>query len=85
MKINIVFGIVLKKLRTTAGLSQEELARLCSLDRTFISLMERGQRQPSLTTIFTIAQALDITPSEMIAFVERHGRRSKIFQDGFLD
>ena len=51
--------------------SQEALALICGLDRTFISLLERGQRQPTLSSIFAIADALEITPSIMLANVER--------------
>lgn len=41
-----VFGSVLRELRTQVGLTQEQLGFECDLDRTFISLLERGLRQP---------------------------------------
>ncbi len=63
------FGLVLKDLRKIKGISQEKLALAGDLDRTFISLMERGQRQPSLTTILRISDALDIKPSELMDLV----------------
>jgi transcriptional regulator with XRE-family HTH domain len=64
------FGFVTRSLRKGKNISQETLADLCDLDRTYISLLERGLRQPSLTTIFSIAQALSITPSELLKLVE---------------
>lgn len=63
------FGLVLKDLRKSKGMSQEKLALTGDLDRTFISLMERGQRQPSLTTILRISDALEIKPSELMDLV----------------
>jgi len=62
MKPEVAFGKVLKKLRNKKKLSQETLAHECSLDRTFISLLERGLRQPSLTTILRISKALNVSP-----------------------
>ena len=70
MNIEHAFGEVLRRLRTTSGLSQEELALRCGLDRTYISLLERGLRQPTLTTIFRIAANLQMTPSDLIKDVE---------------
>lgn len=46
------FGIFLSSLRTDKKISQEKLAELCQLDRTYISLLERGCRQPTLMTLF---------------------------------
>jgi len=65
-----IFGQVLRKLREDKKISQEKLAEYCDLDRTYISLLERGLRQPTLTTIFSLSKALDIQPSEMIEKVQ---------------
>jgi transcriptional regulator with XRE-family HTH domain len=65
-----VFGQVLRTLREGENLSQEKLAEYCDLDRTYISLLERGLRQPTISTIFKIADALNITPSELVKKVE---------------
>lgn len=70
MRLQEVFGKTLRNLRTSAGLSQEALADECGLDRTYISLLERGLRQPSLKTIFTLSQSLKIVPSVFISLVE---------------
>lgn len=69
------FGQVLRHLRTRAGLSQESLALEAGLDRTFISLLERGLRQPTLTTLFTLAHTLNTRPSKLIAAVEAEQTR----------
>lgn len=67
----MAFGITLKKYRKKAQLSQEALAHECNLDRTFISLLERGKRKPTLNTIFTLSNNLDLKPSLFIQEVEQ--------------
>jgi predicted transcriptional regulator len=64
------FAYVLRKLRKAKGFSQEELAYQSGLDRTYISLLERGLRQPSLSSILQLADPLGVSSSEMIAQVE---------------
>lgn len=65
------FGQVLRELRHDASLSQEALALEADVDRTFVSQIERGIRQPSLATIFKLAKAVGVRPSVLIARVER--------------
>lgn len=65
-----IFGSVLKNLRLESGYSQEKLALDCELDRTYISMLERGKRQPTLKTIFTLCDKLNCSPSEMVRHVE---------------
>lgn len=55
-----------RRLRTSTGLSQEELAARAGLHRTYISSVERGQRNVSLENIFAIARALGCDPRELI-------------------
>ncbi len=69
MSLEISFGKVLRKLRDEVDLSQEKLAFRCDLDRTYISLLERGKRQPSLSTIFALARELDIKPEKLVKMV----------------
>jgi len=68
------FGRVLKDLRNQKNISQETLAFESDLDRTFISLLERGLRQPSLSTIFQLAQALQVSPPSMLQLVMKRMR-----------
>lgn len=65
------FGQVLRKHRLSAGLSQEQLGLESGVQRNFISLIETGQNQPTITTIFKLASALDVKPSKLIAESER--------------
>ncbi len=60
------FGAALKAARKKKGLSQEKLAFQSNLDRTYISLLERGKRQPSLSSILEISKCLDIPAHELI-------------------
>ncbi len=65
------FGKVLHSIRLKKGFSQEKLALECELDRTFISMLERGLRQPSLTTLVKIANTLQIKPSKLLLETEK--------------
>lgn len=65
-----IFGTVLRELREKNNLSQEKLAEFCDLDRTYISLLERGLRQPTITTLFRLSNALKIKPSDLVVMVE---------------
>ncbi len=68
--VDIAFGVVLRRTRKASGLSQEKLAFEAELQRNYISLMETGANQPTITTIFKLAKALKINPCELIAQVE---------------
>lgn len=61
------FGEVLRECRTKAGYSQESLALKAELDRTYISLLERGLRQPTLETLFKLAEVLEIAPGTIVS------------------
>jgi len=63
-------AVVLREFRKNAGISQEKLALEANLDRTFISLLERGLRQPSIKTLFAIATVLGVRPYEIIQAIE---------------
>lgn len=65
-----IFGEVLKDLRKEAGISQEGLANECELDRSFISMLERGLRMPTIETLFKLSKTLNKAPFEIIKIVE---------------
>jgi len=65
-----LFGQILRELRTELGLSQEELGFESDYHRTYISQLERGQKNPSLKAIFRLARVLGIRPSEMVRRIE---------------
>lgn len=60
------FRQVLKRIRTQRGLSQVEFGNLLGLHRTHISFLERGVKNPMLTTVYVISIALDMAMSELI-------------------
>lgn len=70
MKIEQIFAEVLKEERNRKNISQSELANLAELDRTYISLLERGLRQPTIETVFKIAEALNLKASTLIQKIE---------------
>ena len=60
------FGDKVRELRIKKGLSQEQLAELSGLHRTYISSVELGKRNVSLINIFALAKALGVTPDKLI-------------------
>ena len=66
MDIRKKVGKNLKKFRKESGWSQEDLAFECDLHRTYISGIERGVRNPTVVIISTIANALNIKPSQLL-------------------
>ena len=69
--ISAIFGQVLREQRNSRGISQEDLALSADVDRTFVSQMERGIRQPSITTLIKLSGALGVQPSVLVARVEK--------------
>lgn len=70
MELSEAIAIVLKERRNKINLSQEELGFKSGLDRTYISLIERGLRQPTLNTIFNICKSIKIEPHEFVKDIE---------------
>lgn len=70
MKPETAFGQILRQLRKSIKFSQERLSQESGLDRTYISLLERGLRQPSLTSILQLSSALNVSPAEVVSAVE---------------
>jgi len=67
---HLAYGRALRQLRMERGLSQERLAHLAGLDRTYVSGIERGERNPSLTNILKLTDVLQIRMSELAALAE---------------
>lgn len=63
-------GRLVKQHRANLGISQEELALRADLDRTYVSGVERGVRNPSLTALVYLASGLGITVSELLEGLE---------------
>lgn len=65
------FGIVMRRRREARGISQEALAEEAGLHRTYISMLERGLRMPSIGVVQTLARALKTTMTSLIAELEK--------------
>ena len=68
-------GRATRALRAERGWSQEFLAERISLDQTYISKLERGQRNPALSTIERLAEALEVEPSQLFSEHDDRSRR----------
>ncbi|MDZ7843045.1 MAG: helix-turn-helix transcriptional regulator [Gammaproteobacteria bacterium] len=67
-KLLASFGVHLRHLRHMRNLSQEDLANIAGLDRTYVSSVERGKRNISLVNLVRLADALKINPEKMLDF-----------------
>ncbi len=70
LNIEQIFGSILQEYRLNSKMSQEELAFNSGLDRTYISLLERGKRRPTINTLFALSKALNVNPSLLITELE---------------
>lgn len=66
MNIKKRFGLNLRNLREQKGWSQEKLAEKSGLHRTYISGLERGIRNPTIDILQEVANALGVTPSDLL-------------------
>jgi transcriptional regulator with XRE-family HTH domain len=69
-ELQVAFGKVIRELRVATGMSQEALSFVCHRHRTYVSLIERGKNSPSIATLWVMADALRVTPSQIIRLVE---------------
>lgn len=65
------FGLVLRTRRLDARLTQEQLAFEAEIQRVYVSKLELGQYQPTLTMLLTLAKALDCAASDLVVEVEQ--------------
>ena len=61
----LLLSQAIKKQRLKIGLSQEELANRCGFDRTYISMLERGKRNPSFLNVLKLAKGLETSISKL--------------------
>lgn len=71
------FGVVISRLRSSKGLSQERMSGLAGIARSHLAALESGKKTVKLSTLWNIAYALDLQPSELIRLVEREAMMSK--------
>jgi transcriptional regulator with XRE-family HTH domain len=65
------FGRAVNELRTERGLSQEDAALASGIDRAYFGHIERATKSPTLKTVWKIAEALEVRPSELLGRAER--------------
>ena len=64
------FGIVISRLRTSRGMTQESVSGLAGIARSHLVALENGEKTVKLSTLWSIAYALGMKPSELIRLVE---------------
>ena len=69
--LTAAFGKVVRRRRERLGISQEELAHKAGLHRTYIGMLERGQRTPSLLTVALLAKGLGTTIASLVKGLDR--------------
>jgi len=67
----IAFGRVLRNIRKDSKISQDDLGAKSGYHRTYIGQLERGEKSPSLRTLFNLAASLGVSPSTIVKGVER--------------
>lgn len=78
-----VVGQVIRKLRKEKKISQDVLSGFAGIARTHLTMIENGSKQPNFETIWKIAMALDLRPSELVSFmeteIERRDKESTLY------
>ena len=64
------FGVVISRLRVRKGLTQESLSGLAGIARSHLAALENGGKTVRLDTLWRIAEALEISPGELVRLVE---------------
>lgn len=67
----VLVGKAISKVRQNKGISQEVLSGFANIGRTHLSAIERGERKPTLETLWRIAYALDTPPHELVRKIEQ--------------
>lgn len=66
MNLADCLGANIRRLRSEKGWSQEQLADNCGIHRTYVSGLERGRRNPTLSILQTVADAFEVSPSTLL-------------------
>jgi transcriptional regulator with XRE-family HTH domain len=77
MDPNALFGQNVRNARLAANMSQEDLAFRAELDRTYVSGIERGVRNPTVAVIVQLASVLGIPAADLFLGIGRHGSRAR--------
>ncbi|AYO56106.1 helix-turn-helix domain-containing protein [Acinetobacter wuhouensis] len=68
-ELTIQFGQLVRKYRKERNMSQEQLALLCNMDRSYLGRIERGEVNPTLEKIYELANTLTISPSMLLPII----------------
>lgn len=68
---NRLVGIAIRKIRKQKGMTQELLSGFAGIARSHLAMIEVGSKQANFETLWRIAQALDISPSELVSEIEK--------------
>lgn len=69
-EVKRTFGFILREARAEAGLTQEELADRAGIHNTYVSLLERGRKAPTLVVLLGLSEALDARASRLVSLLE---------------
>jgi transcriptional regulator with XRE-family HTH domain len=69
-QLPLLFGTALRRLRAEFGWTQEHLAEVAELNKNFISKLERGEQQPSLASVYILANAFGRKGSDILLDIE---------------
>lgn len=65
-ELTIQFGQLVRKYRKAKSMSQEQLALLCNMDRSYLGRIERGEVNPTLEKIYELARVLRVSPKDLL-------------------
>ena len=71
------FGVVVSKLRVQKGLTQESLSGLAGIARSHLAALENGVKTAKLDTVWRLADALGVPPSELVRKTEQESRKEE--------
>lgn len=72
----VIVGAVIAQFRVNKGVTQEVLSGLSDIGRTHLSAIERGERKPTLETLYRISRALDVPMSSIVISIEKEIERT---------
>jgi len=75
------FGSAVRRHRESIGLSQEDFAERAGMDRTYVSGIERGSRNPTLRILYKLADALGVQPEDLFRTARQIAEEEKPSQD----
>lgn len=65
-ELTIQFGLLVRKHRKEKNMSQEQLALLCNMDRSYLGRIERGEVNPTLEKIYELAKSLGVNVKDLL-------------------